>query len=124
MLDTSLLTRTALPPENFSDHEIIAIDHHEILPLAIDGYRDETAASTTQIITQIAQELHWSVTPDAATALLLGLYTDTGGFIHTNTTASVFQTAAYLLTQGAQQSVITQKVFGNYSLDYIHTLGQ
>jgi len=123
ILDTSLLARTALPAEDFSGYEIITIDHHEILPLAIDGYRDETAASTTQIVTQIAQELHWSVTPDAATALLLGIYTDTGGFIHSNATSSVFHTAAYLLEQGAQQSIIAQKVFGNYTLDYVHNLG-
>ncbi len=78
MLDTSILSRTALPLESFDGFELITIDHHEILPLAIDGYRDETSASTTQILTQIAQTLNWSISPTTATALLLGIYTDTG----------------------------------------------
>lgn len=30
------------------------------------------------IIAEIARELNWTVSPDAATALLLGIYTDTG----------------------------------------------
>ncbi len=102
----------------------MSIDHHELLPLAVEGYRDASAASTTQILTHIARDLHWSVTPDTATALLIGVYTDTGGFIHRNTTADVLQTAAYLMEQGADQPSIAQKVFGNYTLDYVHNLGR
>lgn len=71
ILDTSLLARTTLSPECFDGFELITIDHHEILPLAVDGYRDSSAASTTQILTHLAQELNWSVTPDTATALLM-----------------------------------------------------
>ena len=78
ILDTSILSRTALSPENFDGFELLSIDHHEALPLAIEGYRDETAASTTQILTQIARALKWSVSPATATALLMGIYTDTG----------------------------------------------
>lgn len=97
ILDTSLLSRTALPVDSFNNFEVITIDHHEILPLAIDGYRDEQAASTTQILTQIAQKNNWSIDSHTATALLMGVYTDTGGFIHRNTSADVLQTAAYLI---------------------------
>jgi len=71
ILDTSILTRTALPPERFDGFELLSIDHHEALPLAIEGYRDETAASTTQILTQMARALNWSVSPTTATALLM-----------------------------------------------------
>lgn len=71
ILDTSLLTRTALSSESFDGFELLSIDHHEALPLAVNGYRDEAAASTTQILTQIARELKWSVSPTTATALLM-----------------------------------------------------
>ena len=78
ILDTSILSRTALLPENFDGFELLSIDHHEALPLAVEGYRDETAASTTQILTQMARTFNWSVSPTTATALLMGIYTDTG----------------------------------------------
>ncbi len=123
ILDTSILSRTALSPENFDGFELLSIDHHEALPLAVEGYRDETAASTTQILTQMARTLNWSVSPTTATALLMGIYTDTGWFIHRNTTADVLQTASYLIENGADQPSIAQKVFGNYTLDYVHNLG-
>jgi nanoRNase/pAp phosphatase (c-di-AMP/oligoRNAs hydrolase) len=41
--------------------------------------------------------LHWKMDSATATALLLGIYTDTGGFVHKNTDARTFNTAARLL---------------------------
>jgi len=59
-----------------------------------------------------------------ATALLMGIYTDTGGFIHRNTDARALSVAARLLDCGGDQSAIAQRVFGSYSLDYLHQLGR
>gem|GEM_PF-2961890 len=50
---------------------MITIDHHEDLPECIPGYRDIESPSTTVMLTDIARELHWTMTPDIATALLL-----------------------------------------------------
>lgn len=47
----------------------------------------------------------------SATALLLGLYTDTGGFIHRNTNERAFETAAFLMSQGADQGRIANEAF-------------
>lgn len=70
-LDASHLSRTALTPDQYPTQEIITIDHHEIQEGSIDGYRDISASSTTVILTDIARQLQWSVTSQAATALLL-----------------------------------------------------
>jgi phosphoesterase RecJ-like protein len=78
LLDTSLLSRTALEEKNFPKQPIITIDHHEFIPGSIEGYRDVASPSTTLILTDIARELDWQISPEAATALLLGIYTDTG----------------------------------------------
>ncbi len=54
----------------------------------------------------------------------MGIYTDTGGFIHRNTDARALSVAARLLDLGGDQSAIAQRVFGNYSLEYLHQLGK
>ncbi len=121
LLDTSLLSRTALTHEVILP--ILSIDHHEPQETSIPGYYDTEVASTTIILTEIARILNWKISSQAATALLLGIYTDTGGFIHRNSNAQAFSTAAYLLSLGANQSQITSQIFGNYSLGYLHELG-
>ncbi len=57
LLDTALLSRTKLPLEAFADKNIVSIDHHESFTEAIDGYRDNTAASNTIILTEMADIL-------------------------------------------------------------------
>ena len=98
-LDASPLSRTALDPADFPTQPVITIDHHEPQEDSVPGYRDITAASTTIIITDIARELSWNITPEAATALLLGIYTDTGGFVHRNANQRAFETAGFLMSQ-------------------------
>ncbi len=71
----------------------------------------------------MAEILGWTIDAPTATALLLGIYTDTGGFIHRNTDARALSTAARLLGLGGDQSAIAQRAFGGYSLDYLHQLG-
>lgn len=96
-LDASPLSRTALEMSDYPKQTIITIDHHEPQDDSLAGYRDIEAPSTTVILTDIARELNWEITPAAATALLLGIYTDTGGFIHRNSNERAFETAALLL---------------------------
>ncbi len=123
-LDASPLSRTALGISDYPKQLVITIDHHEPQTDSIEGYRDTTAASTTTIITDLARSLEWVVSPEAATALLLGVYTDTGGFIHRNSNQHAFDTAAFLMNKGANQSKIAQEVFGNHTITYLHDLGK
>lgn len=78
LLDTSLVSRTKLAPETFEGHTLLSIDHHEQFPEAIPGYRDSTASSNTIILTEMAEMLGWTIDAPTATALLMGIYTDTG----------------------------------------------
>lgn len=123
-LDASPLSRTALDPADFPTQPVITIDHHEPREDSVGGYRDTSAAATTMIITDIARQLDWNITPEAATALLLGIYTDTGGFIHRNVNAQAFETAGFLMSRGADQGRITNETFGNNTLEYLHDLGR
>lgn len=123
-LDASPLSRTALDASDYPKQLVITIDHHEPQTDSIEGYRDTTAASTTTIITDLARSLDWKITPEAATALLLGVYTDTGGFIHRNSNQHAFETAGFLMSHGANQGRIAQEAFGNDTISYLHDLGK
>jgi bifunctional oligoribonuclease and PAP phosphatase NrnA len=123
-MDASPLSRTALDPSDYPTQPIITIDHHEPQEDSVEWYRDTSAASTTIILTDIARTLNWTVTPNAATALLLGIYTDTGWFVHRNSNQRAFETAGFLMSSGADQSRITNETFGNHSISYLHDLGK
>lgn len=123
VIDTSVWSRTAL--ENIPQPvSILSIDHHELQPRSIPGYLDIDSPSASIVITDIARELGWKFSPAVATALLLGIYTDTGGFIHRNTTQRAFEAASFLMSEGAEQSRIAIETFGNYTLEYLHDLGR
>ncbi len=124
LLDASLLTRTALPIEAFGGYDVFCIDHHESFADSVSGYRDATASATCLVLTEMARALNWQITREAATALLMGIYTDTGGFIHRSTDIRSFSAASELMRHGADQPRISTEVFGNYSLSYLHDLGR
>jgi bifunctional oligoribonuclease and PAP phosphatase NrnA len=124
VLDTSLWSRTTLGESSPQPLSILSIDHHEPQPGSIPGYLDIDSPSASIVITDIARELGWKFSPEAATALLLGIYTDTGGFIHRNSNQRAFETASFLIGQGAEQNRIAIDTFGNYTLEYLHDLGR
>ena len=73
---------------------IINIDHHLISDEYGDiNYIDSSASSTAEIIFQLfeASEDNLLPTPEEATCLYTGLETDTGRFLHSNTTAEALR---------------------------------
>lgn len=82
------------------------------------------AASTCEIIVQLADQLQWSIQGDTATALLTGVYTDTGGLLHSNTSSQVYRTVARLLRAGARQQLIVSAVFRTAKLSTLKLWGR
>lgn len=72
------------------------------------------AASSTQIVYELLSALQCDITPQMATALLLGLYTDTGAFMHQNTTPEVYRVAGDLVALGGNMSRISKNIFRSY----------
>ncbi len=90
----------------------INIDHHQDNPyFGTINIVLPQAASTCEIVASIADALEWNITSDIATCLLTGVYTDTGGLLHSNTSAQVYRTVARLLREGAGQQAIIQAIF-------------
>lgn len=125
-----------LPPENFdivallgcSDAgrtgfvgspagKVINIDHHH------DNKRfgeinlvDPEASATCEVIYHLIKALAVEITKPVAINLLTGIFNDTGGFRHANTSAAVLEIAAELMRRGARIDRISEYYFGKSEL--------
>jgi phosphoesterase RecJ-like protein len=103
----------------------VNIDHHPGNPgFGTLNLIVPTAASACEIAVALADALGWPITSDVATCLLTGVYTDTGGLLHSNTTAEVYRTVARLLRAGARQQMIVTAVFRTASLSSLKLWGR
>jgi phosphoesterase RecJ-like protein len=96
-------------------HEaIIGIDHHAHGDeIASQRYVETAAASTTQILVRLLEQMKCPLTGERggiAEALFIGLATDTGWFRHSNGDANAFGVAAQLLATGVEKPRLYQLI--------------
>lgn len=109
VLDTSDLERIGTIAAEYG-HPDINIDHHITnLRYARINLIDDTAVSTTEILARLIPEILTPITPDIASALMVGLVTDTLGFRTPNMTTQAMQTASDLMYAGADLYTIYQR---------------
>ncbi|HEY1867538.1 MAG TPA: bifunctional oligoribonuclease/PAP phosphatase NrnA [Candidatus Cybelea sp.] len=97
----------AVARENMLD-----IDHH--LGNSLFGKLNfvlENECSTGTVVMHLLRELGVPIDPPIATLILTTIMTDTGGFMHSNTTAQALDLAAELMRQGADKEEITEQIF-------------
>lgn len=130
VLDCGDLRRTGFPQrlKEFARHRrcLINIDHHpknDLHKIANYNLIDYNAASVCEIVDQILKELGVKLNPSIATCLLTGLYTDTGGFKHSNTTPEVLKLASRLLVEGARLKKISKNIGLNKSVPSLKLWG-
>ncbi|MBW7954714.1 bifunctional oligoribonuclease/PAP phosphatase NrnA [Candidatus Gracilibacteria bacterium] len=103
----------------------ISIDHHITNEIyAKQNILNTTYSSTTMIIYEIFLLTNLKINKNIATSLLAGIYTDTGGFKHSNTTNITYFMAGKLLKLGADYNLIVDKFFKNNSLSTIKLWGK
>lgn len=93
---------------NEADVNVTIYDHHP--PRSSDiktdqGKIDEVGATVTLLIEEI-QKREIKITPLEATLFGLGIYTDTGFFIHNHTTGRDLQAASYLRNHGLNLNTV------------------
>jgi phosphoesterase RecJ-like protein len=111
-----------LPPLDRSN--ILDIDHHLAnTRFGALNYVLETECSTGTCVLHLLRALGAPITPEIATCLLTTIMTDTGGFMHSNTTGDVLRTSAELIELGADRDDITEKIFANKRFAAIRILG-
>ncbi len=77
------------------------------------NYVIPTEASTGTCVLRLLRALDAEITPDIATCILTTIMTDTGAFMHTNTTADVLRMSAEMMELGADKPLITEQIFAN-----------
>ncbi len=106
---------------------LVNIDHHLVSDAYGDvNHIDSAASSTAEIIFQLFEASPDSLlpTPDEATCLYTGLVTDTGRFLHTNTTAEALRVASALVALGADVNKINQVIYFTKSYTELKLLGR
>jgi len=103
---------------------MLDIDHH-LANARFGGlnYILETECSTGTCVLRLLRELGTPLTPEIATCLLTTIMTDTGGFMHANTTAEVLRISADLIEHGADRETITTEIYANKRLAAIKVMG-
>jgi phosphoesterase RecJ-like protein len=105
----------------------VLIDHH-LEPEGFEDYRlwTTSACATAQLvydfIVTIMGDRHL-LTKDVASCLYTGIMTDTGSFRFRSTTANVHHIVADLIECGADNTLIHQLVYDDFSLNRLRFLG-
>lgn len=130
VIDCGDLRRTGFPErlKDFAKHKkrLINIDHHpknDLHKITNINYFDVTAAAVSEIIFQLIRKLDIPLDKDIATCLLTALYTDTGGFKHSNTTPRSLDYASIWLAHGARLKTITKNISLNRTVSSLKLWG-
>jgi bifunctional oligoribonuclease and PAP phosphatase NrnA len=91
---------------------MLDIDHH--LGNSLFGKLNfvlERECSTGSVVMFLLRELGVPIDAPIATCILATIMTDTGGFMHSNTTPEALDLAAELMRDGADKEEITEEIF-------------
>lgn len=100
-----------------SGKKILNIDHHIDNRLFGDiNLVDASASATCELVYHLIKFWKAEITKPIAMNLLTGIFNDTGGFRHANTTAQVLEIAAELMRHGARIDHISEFYFGRSEL--------
>lgn len=103
---------------------IINIDHH----VSNEGFGtinlvDTKASCATMVVYRLIKQLPVNVTREMALALLTGIYNDTGGLMHSNTTQETFEIASELAACGVNVSEIVTPLFKDAGVSQLRLWG-
>jgi len=113
-----------LPP--FKKIPWIVIDHHQNGNLEKStkySWKDTTSSSTAEMVWRLITRLEIKPSANIATGLLLGIYTDTGGFRHANTSGETLIAVSELLALGGNLLKISQALSPRQSLPKVRLWG-
>ncbi|MDD3190572.1 MAG: bifunctional oligoribonuclease/PAP phosphatase NrnA [Candidatus Pacebacteria bacterium] len=131
LLDCATFSRTGIEDIQrvaASFDRLIIVDHHpktEVEESAESEYWiDEKKSSTAVMIYELLIEMGVNISKDVATCLLTGIFTDTGGFQHSNTDESSMRAAAELMKKGPRIEKISRNMFSGKSVPAIKLWGK
>jgi phosphoesterase RecJ-like protein len=103
----------------------INIDHHHDNTLFGDvNLVDTEASSTAEIVYDLAGLVGVALTPEMASALYVGLVTDTGKFMYENTDARTHRVAAALVDAGVDVDDIYRRLYENVPIEKLRLVAR
>ncbi|MEE8349119.1 MAG: bifunctional oligoribonuclease/PAP phosphatase NrnA [Acidobacteriota bacterium] len=122
VLECNDLKRPGL--EGLDQYFVVNIDHHLNTNLFGDlNWVDSSAAAVGEMIYSLLVAMDAPFSPEIATNLYVAIFTDTGSFQYSNTTAATFSIAADLVHWGARPSVVAQAIHMDQPQERIKLLG-
>lgn len=109
----------------FTHSQLVNIDHHPSNDFfGLINIVDPQMAATVSIIYFLLEYLNTPITPDIATCLLNGLYSDTGSFRHSNTDSLTLKIASNLVARGADYRTIVKNQFHSNRIEQLKLWGR
>lgn len=107
----------------FRQKNTLCIDHHYSHVSFCQLNYVKNCSSTCELVYTILNGLSVEIDKEIATALYIGLSTDTGNFSHGNTTPAVFEIAADLASKGIDIPGIYDSVYASSRFERTKLLG-
>jgi len=104
---------------------VINIDHHHDNTRFGDvNLVDTGASSTAEIVYELGRRLGGRLTPEIASALYVGLVTDTGKFMYENTDAGTHRIAADLIEAGVEVDDTYRRLYEHVPLEKLRLVAR
>jgi phosphoesterase RecJ-like protein len=124
-LDCGNIDRMPVPFLQRDDAHILNIDHHhDNTRFGTVNLVDTNASCTAEIVFEIAKRLAVEVTPEIASALYVGLVTDTGKFMYENTGVAAHRMAAELIEAGVDVSDTYRRLYERVPPEKLRLVGR
>ncbi|MFL5869646.1 MAG: DHH family phosphoesterase [Solirubrobacterales bacterium] len=105
--------------------QILNIDHHhDNTRFGTVNLVDTEACCTAQIVYEISKRLGAALTPDLASALYVGLVTDTGKFMYENTDPDSHRMAAELIEAGVDVDDTYQRLYERVPIEKLKLIAR
>jgi len=103
--------------------KVVVIDHHRTTKnIGYASWIDSEKSSSCEMVYDLLCRLNVTITPSIAANLYMGIFGDTGGFMHANTSVRVFQIAHDLAAAGADPHRIAYQIKKNKALAFYNIL--
>jgi phosphoesterase RecJ-like protein len=117
--------RTGLFNGAWPSKTLINIDHHVTNQKEWTiTWLDPEATATGEMIYRLITKVGVSIDRDIALCLYTAIFTDTGSFRYSNTTAECMRIAAAMIDAGADPWLVTENVYESFAFQRISLLGQ
>jgi phosphoesterase RecJ-like protein len=121
----STLDRTGLPYTQPRITHTLNIDHHpDNSFFGSLNLVNPKAAAVAEVVYELLSQWGIEIDQSIAQCLLTGIITDTGSFIHSNTTARTLKIAGLLFQKGARPGFITKHTYGSKSPQTLKALAK